>query len=189
MTTDTLRAMLVTDEHLLVGEVPTHGQRLLENLIDPTSAFLHIHQVHICRRAAASESVQVLEHAVVVKKMLSLAVLSGKKHEAPNVHRLAIVEKRSSSAFLIVPGFEVRGEMHCRGLSDPVAILSSETGSFIPVTRATVSWGCGKPLAAGVVLVNKAYISLLQVGETRKADLATNASQRLQVLGGQPREN
>ena len=172
MATDKVRAMLVTDEHLLVGEIPTRGQRLLENLLDPTTRFLHIHQVHVCRRVATSDSDHFLDHAVVAKEMLSLAILSGRKHEAPNIHRYANVEKRAFSAFLIVSGFEVRGRMHCHGSSDPVAILSTEMGSFIPVTQATVSWDRGKPIAAGVVLVNRAYTSLLQVGEAQQVENA-----------------
>jgi len=177
MATDKVRAMLVTDEHLLVGEVPTRGQRLLENLLDPTTRFLRIHQVHVCRRAATSDSDHFLDHAVVAKEMLSLAILSGRKHEAPNIHRYANVEKRVCSAFLIVSGFEVCGRMHCHGPSDPVAMLSIEMGSFIPVTQATVSWDRGKPIAAGVVLVNRAHTSLLQVGEAQPEQRADHSLQ------------
>jgi hypothetical protein len=168
MNHDVVKAILATQEHLLVGEVPTRGQRLLESLADPRTAFLHIRNVRICRRAGGSEIVKTLDQAVVVKDLLGLAVIGGNQHEAPNVRRNSFVEKQSSSAFLVVAGFEVCGHMHYRGTCDPVALLSREMRAFIPITKATVAYEGGAPLAAGVVLVNKAFTSVLHLQESAR---------------------
>ena len=165
--TDKVKVILVTDEHLLVGVVPTRGQRLLDNLVDPQTSFLHIHNVHVCRLAAMSECVSMLDRAVVVKAKLSLAILVDSHQEAANRYFHTFARKRTYSAFLVVSGFDVHGQMHCNGPSDPVAILSNEMGAFMPVTQAIVSCYGREPITADVVLVNKARTSLLQVGENR----------------------
>ncbi|HEX5446206.1 MAG TPA: hypothetical protein VFW87_20435 [Pirellulales bacterium] len=158
--------IIVTAEHLLIGEVETRGSRLLEVVTDPHSEFLHLHEAHVSRREAKSKQLVALSEAIVRKTEICLAVLGGGKHESPETRRFAFVDKKSYSAFAIVAGYEVRGRLQLKGASDPVSALTHEIHGFMPLTEATLGHpgDHGEPLLAAVALCNREYISLLHIG-------------------------
>lgn len=164
--------ILVTEEHLVIGEVQTRGKRLLEMLIDPNSLYVHINDAHVARRESKANRRTTLKEVVVRKDLLRLAVLGGGQHEAPETRRFAFVDKQTYPAFLVVSGYEIEGRLQLRGAADPVAALTHELKTFIPITQATLSHagGNGEPLGASVVLCNRDYTSLFHIGEELATD-------------------
>src|SRR5215469_15880526 len=152
-----LPAIFVTAEHLLIGQTPTRGSRLLEMLTDPNSEYVQIDDVHVARRESKQSRLTTLPQIVLRKHALRMAVLGGGKHESPETRRFAFVDKRTYPAFLIVSGFEIEGRLQLKGAPDPASAISQELKTFIPITHATVSHagGNGEPLAASVVLCNR----------------------------------
>lgn len=167
-------AILLTDEHLVAGRLATRGRRLLEVLNDNRSEHLHIEDVHISRRENKSAELTSLPEALVRKAHLVMAILGGMTHEAAQTRPFAYVEKRVHRAFLIVSGYEVQGRIHLRTSTDPLTALVHEFGAFVPVTDASLAHAGtgGKSLSARVVLVNRSFVSLLQIGNVL-ADAAT----------------
>jgi hypothetical protein len=157
--------ILITQEHLLIGEVLTRGTRLLEVLTDPHTEFLQLSDVHVSRREAKTQEVIRLPEAVVRKAEICLAVLGGGRHESPETRRFAYVDKRSYPTFAIVAGYEVRGELQLKGASDPIAALTHEIRGFMPLTQVTIGHAgvSGDPLLASVALCNREFTSLLHI--------------------------
>jgi hypothetical protein len=162
-----LPAIFVTAEHLLIGQAPTRGSRLLEMLTDPNSEYVQIDEVHVARREAKGSRLTTLPRVVLRKQALLMAVLGGGKHESPELRRFAFVDKRNYPAFLIVCGYEIEGRLQLKGAPDPAWAMSQELKTFIPVTQATISHagGNGEPLTAAVVLCNRDHIAALHIGE------------------------
>lgn len=159
-------AILVVDEHLIVGEVQTRGQRLLDVLNDHFTDWLRVYDVHLARREAKTNSVESMPEAAIRKAELKLALLGGGKHESPEKRRFSFVDKRLHFAVALVGGYEVRGRLHLKGSSDLDRVLA-EMSNFIPLTEATVAHAgmAGEKLDASVVLINKAAISMFHVGD------------------------
>ncbi|HWB12881.1 MAG TPA: hypothetical protein VG826_26885 [Pirellulales bacterium] len=179
MTIQTIPAIFVTAEHLLIGQAPTRGARLLETLTAPDSEFIHLDDVHLARRESKATRLRTLPRIVLRKRDLLLAVLGGGKHESPETRRFAFVDKRNYPAFLIVSGYEIEGSLQLKGTADPALAISHELKSFVPITHATISHagGNGEPLAASVVLCNRDHISALHIAEApRDASLLDTRS-------------
>lgn len=166
MSPQRIPAVLVVDEHLVVGEVQTRGQRLLEVLNDHLTDWLHVYGVHLARREAKANSVEALDEVAIRKAELKFALLGGGKHESPEKRRFCVVDKRLHFAVALVGGYEVRGRLHLKGSSDVDRVLV-EMSNFIPLTEATVAHAgmAGEKLDASVVLINKAAISMFHVGD------------------------
>lgn len=162
-----LPAIFITDEHLLIGEVPTRGLRLLEMLIDPNSEYVQLNDVHVARRESKANRLTTLKEVVIRKELLRLAVLGGGRHEAPETRRFAFVDKQNYPTFVLVSGYEIEGRLQLRGAADPVSAMTHELKSFIPITHAKIghAGGNGEPLTASVVLCNRDYISVFHIGE------------------------
>lgn len=167
MAAQKLPAVFVTDEHLLIGEVETRGLRLLEYLIDPNSEFVHLSDVHVARRESRGSQLTSLKQVAIRKHLVRLAMLGGNRHEAPETRRFAFVDKKTYPAFVLVSGYEIEGRLQLKGSSDPVAAMTHELKSFIPITNAKIghAGSSGEPLAAAVVLCNRDYVSLFHIGE------------------------
>jgi hypothetical protein len=180
MTSQKVPAILMVDEHLIVGEVQTRGKRLLEALNDPMADWLHVYDAHVARREAKATCLETLNELAIRKSHLVLVLLDGRKHEAPETRRFAFVDKKLHSALAICAGYDVRGRLHLKGKSEPLAVLA-EMGAFIPLTEAVVSHAGvgGEKFKAAVAMVNKAAISMLHVGDvlpSPEASAATPAS-------------
>lgn len=159
--------VLLTYEHRFTATVTTGGRRVLDILNDRTTDYLHIHDVQVFRSFAPETRVASFPDAVVRKEDLSLVLITGERHEAPEKRLYAFVPKKPHHVFITVPGYEVQGRMLLTGAAEPVSILARETGEFFPVTQATVSdvGAAGAPIEAPVVLINKATVALFYVGE------------------------
>ena len=179
-------AILVTSEHLLGVEIETRGQRLLDVLNDTNTSFLCVNEVRVFRRGCTSP-VATLPQAVIQKSNVALAIPAGDKHEAPQKRSQSFVPKRRSAAFLVVLGYEVRGELALKRTDDPVAALCHELGRFFPIPNGTVAFAgtrCQQQTAQ-VVIVNSDHVSLLQLGEptTDKAGSALSGNSGAPVGG------
>lgn len=159
-------AILMVDEHLVVGEVQTRGKRLLDVLNDPLADWLHVYDAHLARRESKGASLAAANELVIRKSRLVLALLDGRKHESPDVRRFAFVEKTLRSALVIASGYDIRGRLHLKGKPDPIMVLE-EMGAFMPLTEAVVSHAGirGEKLDSAVAMINKSAISVLHVGE------------------------
>ena len=160
-------AILMVDEHLIIGEVQTRGMRLLEVLNDHLTDWLHVYDVHVARRGAMANSIESLGEVAIRKSEIKLALLGGGKHESPEKRRYAFVDKKLYVAVALIGGYEVRGRLHLKGSSDLDRVLV-EMSNFLPVTEAAVSHAemAGQKLDASVVLINNAAISMFHVGES-----------------------
>lgn len=177
-----LPAIFVTEEHLLIGHVPTRGSRLLETLTDPNSESIQLDDVHLSRRESKATRLKTLKQIMIRKHAVRLAILGGGKHESPETRRFAYVDKQTYSSFLLVSGYEVEGRLQLKGAPDPMLALTRELKSFIPITHATVwhAGGNGEPLTAAVVLCSRDHISAFHIGDTvRDEDAAACRSQPL----------
>ncbi len=161
-----LRCVLVTNAHLLSANIATRGQRLLEVLGDHNTEFLHVGDTHVYRR---QDNVKVadLQSAIIPKANIALAIPTGTKHEAPQKRTDSFIQKKRFDAFLVVSGYEVRGELALRGGNDPLAVLYHELGNFFPVPegRVTLETVHGGEHKSQVVIVNKKYVSLFNLQE------------------------
>lgn len=159
--------ILITHEHRFTGTVPTLGQRLLDMLNDKTTDYLHIHDVQVFRSTDPETCIAAFPEAVVRKADLSLAIITGEKHEAPEKRLYAFVQKRAYHVFLTVPGYEAQGRLHLPRSAEPVAVLARDTDTFFPITQATVSRvGSDERLEVPVIIINKESVALFYVGET-----------------------
>ena len=164
MLSDSVNTILATHEHLLTAKVATHGQRLLEVLADTNTDFLAVQDVRVFRRRGDT-CMATLSEAVIRKANIAFVLPSGSKHEAPEKRSRSYVAKKKYGAFLVVLGYEVRGEIHLKELDDPKVLLCQEFRSFFPVPRGNVSFAgtrCGDR-ESQVVLVNRDLVSLFEV--------------------------
>jgi hypothetical protein len=159
-------AIVMVDEHLIVGEVQTRGKRLLEELCDPIEDWLHVYDVRVSRRDAKAKYIESLPSLVIRKSQVILALLDGGIHESPDVRRFAFVDKKLHPAFVTAAGYDVRGRLHLKGKREPLLVLE-EMGGFVPFTEAVVSHAgiAAEKLNAAVAIVNKSAISMLHIGE------------------------
>ena len=173
MLSEEVNTILATHEHLLTAKVSTRGQRLLDVLADPNTDFLPVHDVRVFRRRGDA-CIETLPKAVIRKANIAFALPSGTKHEAPEKRSRSYVAKKKYAAFLVVLGYEVRGEIHLKSIDDPKVLLCQEFRSFFPVAHGNVSFAgtrCGDR-ESQVVLVNRDLVSLFEVAEIEHAGAA-----------------
>ncbi|HVX62343.1 MAG TPA: hypothetical protein VHC19_17125 [Pirellulales bacterium] len=170
-------AILVVQEHLIIGELETRGLRLLDVLLDPMADWLQVFGAHVVHRAAKARAVASAAEVLVRKSDLQLALLGAGKHESPERRRFAYVDKQQFSALAIVGGYEVQGRLHLQVKRESIRLLA-ELGSFIPLTEATVSYAAPREdkLDAEVAILNKTAVSALSVGEPVARPLSAGAA-------------
>ena len=173
MLSDSVNTILATHEHLLTAKVATHGQRLLEVLADSNTDFLPVHDVKVFRRRGDA-CIDTLPAAVIRKANIALALPAGTKHEAPEKRSGRYITKKKYATYLVVLGYEVRGEIRLTGNDDPRVLLCQELSRFFPVPHGNVSFA-GTPCAdwqSQVVLVNRDLVSLFEITEIEPAGVA-----------------
>ena len=161
-----LSAIVVTNEHLLSGQVSARGRRLIQVLNDTTTDFVSMQNVRVMRRAGGA-CVATLPSAMVLKRNIALAIPANDQHESPEKRRDNFVHKRRFNAFLIVKGYEIRGQVCLKGTEDPLAALCHELGAFFPVPGGSVAFSgtsCDEQHRQ-VIVVNREYVSVFHLGE------------------------
>lgn len=160
---------LITHEHRFTATVYTHGQRLLDMLNDRTTDYLGINEVEVHRYSDREACVASLPQAIIRKDDLHLVIITGEEHEAPTQRLFGFVQKFPYRVLLTVPGYEVRGTIHLTDQHEPnpIVVLSRQTGTFFPVTRATAAqaWTGADVLTCPVIMVNKHSLSLFALSE------------------------
>lgn len=167
MPTQGVPVILFAARHRFTCAIPTGGRRLLDVLNDPVSAFLRLRNVEVTWVRWPSAPIDSLSRCAFRKRALRVVAITSEAHEAPRGRERSFVSKVRYPVFLTLPGYEVRGTLHLPRWGDPLQILHSDEGEFFPLTTATLSWGgAGRgSLAAPVMLVRKAWVDLLAVGE------------------------
>lgn len=171
MSPSELPTILVTEEHLLSAGVTTHGQRLLDVLNDSNTDFLPVGNVEVLRRRCGT-CVGTLPQAVIRKEHIALAIPAGDGHEAPAKRARTFQSKKRYAAFLLVLGYEVRGEVSLKGPDDPKIALCHEFRNFFPVPHGQVSFAGTRHAEqeSQVVIVNKDFVSLFQIADPTTGD-------------------
>ncbi|REJ90334.1 MAG: hypothetical protein DWQ35_16800 [Planctomycetota bacterium] len=172
--------MLFTAQHVISCDLDTQGQRVLESLNDPGSAFIPVYDAAILSSKGCASNTS-LSTAIVSKHNLAFVLLPGDSHEAPEKRRYAYVAKQVFASCQIVLGHEIEGTMHVKGNPDAMNFIARESGDFFPVTDATVSTGEGTIHSVQVALVNKSFMSLLSI-QDKKADAVSVAAELLRSL-------
>jgi len=166
MIEDGLTSILVTSEHLVYAKTSVGGRRFLDVLSDVNSDFLRVRDAQVFQRRGDA-CIASLPKAVVRKANIALAIPASHDHEAPQKRRDTFVSKRRYNAFLIVMGYEIRGELALKGTNDPISVLSHELGEFFPIPQGTVCFAGARNerAKAQVVIVNKKFVSLFHLEE------------------------
>ncbi len=170
-------SVLITQEHAIICDIETRGLRLLDVFNDVGSEFLTIHNARVTRRddrRVISES----NSAVIRKSNVGVIYPNTSTHESPRRRMENYSEKRSFEVFMLVFGCEISGEMQLNGCDDPVAVLASEMGDFIPVPNAEIRHPGAALVAtqeASVAIINNRAVTLLRIGndapESSETDL------------------
>jgi hypothetical protein len=152
-----IRVGCLVQDQLVVGELALNGHRLQEMLVDPASKYLHVLNASILSNGGDEID---LDEAVVCKTHLSLIALLQDGHEAEDKRFFGFVEKKCRHASMVVSGWQLRGKIHFRGRTDPVAFLEREVSTFFPITEAAMSRRGETDIQYPVVFVNQAHVSL-----------------------------
>ena len=173
MLNEEVNTILATHEHLLTAKVPTRGRRLLDVLADSNTDFLAVDDVRIFRRQGDT-CIETLPRAAIRKDNIAFALPSGTRHEAPQKRSTSFISKKTYDAFLMVLGYEIRGQIQLKEIDDPRVLLCRELGNFFPVPHGSVSFAgtrCGDRQSQ-VVLVNRNLISVFEVTRIEHAGAA-----------------
>lgn len=164
MMTSEATVILATERHLLLANVPNRGKRLLEVLNDHTTEFVTVNDARLFKQESEPPRGE-LETAIVRKANLVLAILP-EQHEAPEKRHYSYVAKQMYSCLAVAGGYEIRGDLLLKGTREPIPALNVELPDFFPITKATVSHASNlmRPTESAVVLLNKAWVGLFQVG-------------------------
>lgn len=182
-----VRVVLATQEHRLEGVVPADGRRLLDVLNDSSTGFLRVFDTSVFRRHD-DKRLAVVREAVVRKANIGLAIPVEMAHEASEKRFQNYVQKRQYSVFLVVLGYHVRGVVQLKKSTDPVAALTREMGTFLPVPNGEVSIGevdFHEP-EAPVVIVNQDLVSLFSLAESKAATSAQTSAAEESATGRLP---
>ena len=156
-------AVLITNEHLLDCRVQTNGERLSDVLNKEATKFLRIFDVSVMSRQNNSPP-KKLNDGVIRKPNILLAILKTADHEAPERRINSFAAKNHFESFILVDGFQIKGQLHAKGEPEGVQFLTHHTLDFIPITNAEVSYSDGSdPMNAQSLFVNKAAIDFLQM--------------------------
>jgi hypothetical protein len=162
MLNDDLEIGMALEEHWLQGRIETGGLRLQEILNSQTTDYLRLHDIRL--RGIDGEACPISD-CIVRKAQLALVMPLGDKHEAPEKRVYSFVNKQEQPTLILAHSYEVRGRLHIKSTTDPVSLLTSQIGAFLPVTQATISKAGSnqEPLQVPLVLVNRERISFLHL--------------------------
>ena len=164
--TDRVTIIVIAGQHSFAGELENRGLRVLELLNDVSTEFLQLSEV-VVHQKFFDGIIKRLPDATIPKAIVDLVLLEQGKHEAPIRRQHALVDKRTYAAFAVVGNYELRGKLMLKGAPDVIGTLTRELSSFFPLTNIRLSMvgGPAEPVAAGVALINKSKVSLLQIDQ------------------------
>lgn len=165
MSTAQIPAIVFTETHCVSGYIAGTGQRLLEILNEPFSQYVKLTGATL-QTLGEGEPLQ-LNEATIPKPRIVICALTATTHEAPEKRRFAFVEKRKNRALVIAQNYEIRGILSLKGTQEAVAALGQELSSYFPLVNASIRHApSNQALDVQVAIVNKAFVSLFQLGET-----------------------
>ena len=153
--------ILIYDDYWLLGKVPTREERVLDVLKDPNTVYVEIAHVQVFRNQSRVASIS---QGVVAKKKLSLILIPGKKHEAPEKRSLYFMKKRMCHTCVLVPGYTVQGKLHPSRLDNSLLTLTGGVADFFPMTDAKIQGAGIEPLEVPVAIINKSVVAFFSVG-------------------------
>jgi hypothetical protein len=164
--TDHVTIIVIAGQHSFSGELANRGLRVLDLLNDVSTEFIQLSNVAVHRRFFDG-IIKQLPDSSIPKAIVDFVLLEQDKHEAPIRRQHALVEKRSHTAFAVVGNYELRGNLMLKGAPDAIGAITREFSAFFPLTSAhlAIVGGSDELVAAGVALVNKSKVSLLQIDQ------------------------
>jgi hypothetical protein len=163
MTSIDVAAQIVVGDYVLECVVSLLGSRLLDHLNDPMTDFLRVSRVAV-RQTCGGPPLATVDEAVVQKAHVKMVILCGDHHECPERRINSYAAKQRQTAVLLVGAFELRGELHLKGNSDPTYMLLREFDRFFPLTGASVSFRSA-PIELpqpSLVFVQKSHVGMIQ---------------------------
>jgi hypothetical protein len=159
------RAILFTDHHCLVADVATHGRRLSAVLNDRDSARLALERVQIVRPEHREVALVAYPRALLLKRAVQCALILAEPERPPERLLAARVSTTPLEVVVLLPSFQVAGQVHLRGRVEPIGLILEGAEAFLPLTSALLTHvqGPAAPLAAEVALVNRARIELVSL--------------------------
>jgi hypothetical protein len=162
---DRVSILVVAGLHSLFGELENRSLRVLDVLNDVSTSFLQLQDVTVMR-GFHGERVKRIQDAMIPKAAIDFVLLESDTHEAPMRRRHSFVEKRAQRALVLMTDFEIRGTFMLKGSADSsMGALGKDSSAFFPMTTANVKRlvSTGESVKAGVVMINKAKVSLLHL--------------------------
>jgi hypothetical protein len=153
--------IVLTDRHLILGEVATMGRRLSDLANDPLKRQIVLENVRVNRADRPDENLGTFEQLVVKKDGIQ-AILIVTETLPQTQQRLATyVPKTPARITALLPVLLVAGSVHLTARVDP-AIWTLEQGPepFVAISGAEVSLTHrpGSPIPVPVALINRAAI-------------------------------
>ena len=164
--TDHVTILVICGQHSFAGKLDNRGLRVLDLLNDVSTEFLELSEVAVHGKFFDG-IIQQLPDASIPKAIVDFVLLKQGIHEDPMRRQHALIEKRSHTAFAVVSNYELRGNLMLKGGPDAIGALTREFSVFFPLTNTHLSivGGAEEPIAAGVALINKSKVSLLQIDQ------------------------
>jgi len=147
----------MTDSHRIIGELQLMGvvRRLVDILNSIDGGYLLFHE---CRVDDPFKTGDEPRHLEVIQILRDAILFIMPRSDAHPSDPFEVVRKAPVPASIVVPGFEIAGDVHLMPGADPVSIPLIGTHYFAPVTNATVRAAQGRSdvRQEPVVLVNLA---------------------------------
>jgi hypothetical protein len=152
---------LFTLNHVLRGLIETSGERLSDFLNVPTESSLTVSDVHMAPLMALGKGPPVrLGTASLEKRTLLLAIPREQDLTHKSLYRRAT--RQEYGILVLLPNFELRGNVHLTERLDVRRLLIDRTHDFIPITNASATFIPNPDLVfrTDVIIFNKTAVSL-----------------------------
>ena len=161
----------LTSRHSMTGELLFRGQRLSDFLNDRRDTVISLRNVQVARLNEPGKILQQHPAAVLPKAWVLVIFEPPQKGIPPNKRLYGYVKKLMHEVFLVMEGIEIRGTLHTTADLDLRRILTGQSESFLPLTKAVVTLDANERyiIEQDAIMVNAnliRYIAKLEVGHT-----------------------
>jgi hypothetical protein len=132
--------VILTARHSISGEMVIRDRRLSDHMNDRRETTISLLNTQIARLNDPGKIIQQNTTAVVPKAWVVVAFEPPQKAIPPAKRFYGYVQKQTNEVFLGLEGMEVRGLLHTTTDLDLRRVITSSTESFLPLTKAAVSF-------------------------------------------------
>ena len=147
----------MTDSHRIIGELQLMGvaRRLVDILNSIDGGYLLFHDCRVDDPFKTGDEPRHLEVIQILRDAMLFIMPRGDTYPSDPFE---VVKRAPVPASIVVPGFEIAGDVHLMPGADPVSIPLIGTHHFVPVTNASVRAAQGRTEVQQepIVLVNLA---------------------------------